>query len=211
MRVFIITFSIIGVILLILGSLPFIYKFVFKKYFKYFVNRKLYELSREEDYLLTNQLVLDLSDDVCLHIDHLVCGDKFIYLISDRYLYDRVEGSPEDDTYFVYKRKKRFEYKNSIKLNNKRANLLAKYLGWHEGDSRIVIPITVTNNKVNIDEKLLYENSGEYIIPLKDLTMTIKQIEYDVNIGAFDGKHLESLIAHVKELDKFHKQVTKKK
>ena len=204
MTVFLIVMTIILVILLLLLLIPLTYKLLLRKYFKYFVNRKLYALSKEEDYLLVNELILDLSDDVCLHIDHILCGDKFIYIVSDRYLFDAVEGSPEDDTFFLHKGKKRIECKNSLKLNRRRAYLLSKYLNWHEGDPRIVVPITVTNDKVKIDPNLKSMNGEEYIVHLKDLVKTIKQIEYDVsiNVGAFDGKHLESLVAHIKELDK---------
>jgi len=201
MTVFLIIISIVFVILLSLFLGPLLYRIIIKKNFKKVVNRQLYSLSQEEDFLLVNNLVLDLSEDIRIHVDHLLCGDKFIYLIYDKYLFDGVEGSPEDETFFVYKNGKRKEIKNSVKLNKKRATLLSKYFNWSDRDPKILISVVVTNNDVEISELMKLNGPDDYFVHVSELAKTIKTKEYETDTGVFDSESLEKMVEYIVKLN----------
>ena len=192
---------ILSLVVLVLAIISIILYFFFtRKKMNYLVMHNLYKLVKEEDFYLINNVVLDLAEDISIHIDHLVCGDKFIYLMADRFLNDGIEGSPEDQTIFTYRHGKREEVKNPFKVNEMRSYKLAKYLNWTEDKPPIVLSIVVVNNGLEIFESLKLNGPTSFVVERKNLSKLIKKIESESTANSFDSENLQKMVEHLNHL-----------
>ena len=63
---------ILSLVVLVLAIISIILYFFFtRKKMNYLVMHNLYKLVKEEDFYLINNVVLDLAEDISIHIDHL--------------------------------------------------------------------------------------------------------------------------------------------
>lgn len=194
------------ILLVSLFLFPYAKKFIDRKYFNHLVARKLYSLAKDEDYYLLNNLVLDLGDNMVIHVNHLLSAEKYIYVIADRYLFDGVDGSLEDNTIFIYTHGERKEVKNPVLVNETRSLELAKYLNWTEDKPPMVISIVVTNSDCIIADNLRSTNPYSHFIKLNKLYSTIKDIEYNSPDGKFSEENLKNMVVHLNELSKEAKE-----
>lgn len=202
MLVFLVICFLVLLSLFVLVAYPFVKRYFTKKFFKRIANHALYRLARDEDYYLLNNLTLNLGEGVVIHIDHLLCADKYIYVISDRYLFEGVDGIVEDETLFIYRKNKRREIKNPIRVNEERCIRLAKYLNWTEDKPAMVLSIVCHNNEAVISENLRMNGPNSFFIPIKELYKTIKKREYSSKAGHFDMANLQKMIEHIHLLSK---------
>ena len=64
--------------------------------------RKIYHIALDNDYYLINNVKLASHDDKIASINHLLFGDKYIYLISDYYYRGEVSAK-ESDLSWIYR------------------------------------------------------------------------------------------------------------
>lgn len=200
MIAFLVIMILVFILLLSLFLFPYVKKYVTKKYFNHLVARKLYTLAKDEDYYLLNNLVLDLGDNMVVHINHLLSGEKYIYVIADRYLAEGVDGALEDNTLFIYDKGHRKEIKNPVLVNETRSLELAKYLNWTEDKPPMVISVVVTNNDCLIPDHLSSHGSYSYLTKLKKLYSIIRNNEYNSPEGKFSEENLKNMVMHLNEL-----------
>lgn len=186
--------------LIVLVIYPYLKRYLTKRFFKRISNHYLYKLARDEDYYLLNNLTLDLGENVVIHIDHLLCANKYIYVIADRYFYEGAEGNLEDETIFIYQKNKRKEIKNPVKVNEERCIRLAKYLNWTEDKPAMILSVVCINNDAYLNNSLSLDGPNSYLIPIKDLYRTIKKREYSSRAGDFDMDNLQKMVKHIKVL-----------
>lgn len=219
-----ITYSLIGagvvifIVLVFLGI--YFYKKNIEKIFKYKVYKKLYSLALDNDYYLLNNLVIKLTNDVSLHISHLIVGEKFIYVISSRYYNGSLKGKSyaSSDFELISKNTKDIHtISNPVIYNEKRTILFAKYLGWDESKPMMLLSIVVTNNDVEylIEDKKL--SKGSYLCHIKELKKLITKIEKETNVSKFDEKKLQVIVDKIHKIstddanyEKRNEQLTKK-
>ena len=80
---------------------PKLHRAKLKKDFVSIYGKQIYRYALHNDLYLINQLELKSHDDQTLKIDHLLFGNKYIYVISDYYLPGTIEAK-ENDNSFVY-------------------------------------------------------------------------------------------------------------
>lgn len=176
-QIIIITFGVILLIAIIL--LAIIYPLVRRKYmyrnFKYVYYKKLYEIAEKNDYLLVNNVILKENGQNIASIDHILFGDKFIYVIRDRYYVGAINGDKKDDIWlFFNKQNERIEIENPMKKNKMRIERLVDLTLL---DKEFFVSIVLVNNDCVIKDNEKLNKEKNYMVNLRNLNKTIKKME----------------------------------
>ena len=93
---------------------PFIRRAYIKKHFIEVFGKKIYKIALHDDFYLINRLLLKTMDGTSIDIDHLLCGNKYIYVIHDEYFKGELYARIQDRTWIKsYKVKKEIQRKKS--------------------------------------------------------------------------------------------------
>lgn len=172
----IILFVAVPIILLVLG---FIFIFLpirrayIKKRFRDYYYRTIKKIAVNEDYYLINRFIFRIDDSQTGTIDHIIFGEKFIYIITDKYYEGNLRGKQTDKSLILIDKKGKKFYTDNPYLESQK--LLTSLSLNTDLDSEIMIGIAVVNNGVNIGVKP--EGKQYYAIQIKKLPQLIKAIE----------------------------------
>lgn len=159
------------------------------------INKKLYKLADSKDYYLLNNLVLNVDEETTLHINHLLCADKYIYVIVDRYYKGGISGAYEDETWFSYTKKGKKPIRNLMFINEERTIRLAKYLGWNESKAPVMVSVIVVNDDVVISDELLHnKNDYSFIVKKKNLVKFIKAFEDGAKVDPLEVNNVQKIV-----------------
>lgn len=142
----------------------------YKKMYYQYVNR----IVKYNDYYLINALSFDAGDSPTLSIDHLVGGDKYIYIIIDYYVLGGIEINPNDPISRIYKKNnEKLEIGNPLQVVNHAMNKLSIESGISK---EFLVGIALFNDDANI---ISIENPSSMvnIVKLKDLSKFISKYE----------------------------------
>ena len=116
----------IAILALFLIVFPFIRRhYVFKNFQKIYY-KKIRQIADINDYYLINNLVIKNNNQLVCRIDHVLFGDKYIYVIKDRYYRGAISGNKEDAIWIFYSNDgKKFEMENPMQVNEKRLEKLS--------------------------------------------------------------------------------------
>ncbi len=188
----------VGVLLVVL-ALVLVFVFLRKKILQRFaILRYFYPIIRKTavyyDYYLINQLQLQLVNNDSLFIDHLLFGNKYIYVIND-YLYKGILSGNAQDSKWILKNKKGEEkIIDSPLLETKQ--ILTKLSLKTTIDHSSFIGITLVSTDTKITD-LDVNDSQNFIIDTKDFTKLILKIE-SRDIAPLNA---EELMKRVHEID----------
>ncbi len=174
---FIVFASITLLAILFFAIFPFIKKRIYIKNPKKAYWKSIYRLAMDNDYYLINNLTLENVDGKKLIIDHLLFGDKYLYLIYDAYYDGAIKYKKEDNNWIYYygnKNKPNQKYVNNpLLINKRRLNKLAVQTCL---DEQFFIPIVLVNDDCLIEE--INDSVGnEFLIKKKHLKRVIKDVE----------------------------------
>ena len=144
-----------------------------KKRFRDYYYHTIRRISVNEDYYLINRFIFRIDDSSVGNIDHIIFGEKFIYIISDKYYDGNIKGKQTDKSLILIDKRGKKCYIDNPFLES--AKLLTSLALNTDLDSDIMIGITVVNNGVNIGVKP--EGKQFYAIQIKKLPQLIKAIE----------------------------------
>ena len=172
-----------------------------KKHFKEYCYKTIYRIAFDEDYYLINNFMFRVDPSKIGKIDHILFGNKYIYVLLDVYYDGDLVGKETDQSLILLdKRGKKYYTENQYQVSQ----ALVKSLSISTGiDQSMFIGIVIVNKdcKLGIDSN----NKQHYIIQKNKLRKLIKAIE-SRNIGRINASQLESA---VKAIDKLNR--TKKK
>ncbi len=176
------------------------FKSLATKLFPERVNRVLYKIAKNNDFLLLNNVKLDILEQK-ISCSHLLISDKFIYCILDRYFENQVDGAIKDKKWIVRNKDgsdKRI-VNNPIMLNRYYVYNLNMYFTKGAVDEFLVIPVTVINNSTKIPE-CVYEdaNAENEIVQIKNLKNFIMDFEQTQKVGKLNPDDLELLVEFIK-------------
>ena len=152
-----------------------------RKYFKKRVHKKLYYLSEEEDYLLLNNVKIELGiDNQPSVFDHILFADKYIYLINDVYLEGAIAGN-SNDTYIILRngKSKQKKMNNFLKAQNMKVELFCHKFQIDREVDNYVFNVVCYNSSLIVTKSLRIKEYGEWFLPLKELIKTIRISEKD--------------------------------
>jgi hypothetical protein len=166
-------------VVLVLFALVNIFLFFRKKILQRFaLLRYFYPVVRKTavyyDYYLINKLEIQLVSNESLFIDHMLFGNKYIYVIND-YLFKGVLTGNAQDSKWILKDKKGQEIMvDSPLLKNKK--LVEKLSLRTSLDHAIFIAITLVSKDTKITD-LEVNDSSNFVIDTRDFMKLILKIE----------------------------------
>lgn len=183
---------------------PLIYRHNQKKNYISVYGKSIYKFVYKEDYYLINRLILSHADGTSIHIDHFLAGNKFIYIIKDKYFDGAILGNYHDSTW-IYGTKKHGKVRkqkidNPLLLNQGRIRLLKQITNI---DDSMLISVVLVNNDAIIDDSLKKEGyeGNEFIIKRRELPKLVKAIENRkvADLNSFELKNIVLDIANLNE------------
>lgn len=152
--------------------------------------KKVYNVARNLDLYLVNGLDIKVGDEIHAHIDHLIGGDKYLYLITT-YYYDGCLEARGDDRSWIYYAKNgtKSNVSNLIFANQKTVNAFSIRTGF---PSNMIKGIVVVNDDcfVNRNDSQVGENALSTISSLENIVAQYEQSD----VGSFNAEQLKQVI-----------------
>lgn len=186
MNYLIYVFIALAILLVLLVVFALVYrplkrKLLTKNYVKIY-GRSIYHLAEDLDYYLINNLALSSNDRSKIVIDHVLFGEKYIYVIKDRYYNGGISAKEKDNSWIYYTGKKKNLTKqyidNPLKINMLRLKKLAQITGI---DKSMFISIVLINDDCSFTA---FEGHAKdnFIVTRRGFKKLIKSLEQrDVN------------------------------
>ncbi len=164
--------ALVGLVMLLV---PWIKHGYFKTHLVRIYGKFVYHIALYGDYYLINKMNLPIDSDHTAHIDHILFGEKYIYVIKDRYYNGSLSGKENDESwvYFPDDRRKSRYIDNPLKINRQRTEKLGLFTGLNED---LFISIVVVNNDCLLD-KFESTSRRDYVVQIGRLHKLIEAIE----------------------------------
>ena len=161
--------------------------------------KRIYHIALYNDFYLINQVRVPLDDANEAHIDHLLFGEKFIYVIKDRYYDGALSGQARDVNWMFYPNlSRRGKYiSNPFLINRVRIDKLALVTGL---DPHLFVNIIVVNDRCLLDD-IISDDDYTYIVKLAKLEKLIKAIE-SRDIPVINEQQLDAAVKDIYQLVK---------
>lgn len=168
-----------------------------KKDFKYFYYKRLYRLAMDKDYYLINNFIFKIDDSHVGRIDHILFGDKYIYLINDSYFDGDIEGKENDRSLILINKVGKKYYVDNPIIDNR--NILTKLAIVTGIDKSLLISISLIND--NCHSGVITSSKASYIIQSNKMKYLIKAIE-SRPIGKINAKELANAVKAIDKLNR---------
>ena len=200
-----ITFITLSSIILVLGIYLFlIYPRFIKdnpKNYRLKYYKKIYSLVFNEDYYLINNFVFRIEDKLLCTIDHIIFGDKFIYLIFDYYYEGALTGKYNDKSLVLIDNKgKKYYTDNPILISTKVVEKLSLFTSIEKS---MFVGISLINNSSHLS--IENNDNTQVIINKKNIKSFVHTME-ESDVGKINQNQLNDL---VKAFDKLNKRKIK--
>ena len=172
-----------------------------KKHFREYCGKAIYKIAFDEDYYLINDMRFKVDSGKVAKIDHILFGNKYIYIINDAYFEGDLTGKEADKSLILIDRKGKKFYTDNQYLISK--SIIKALTDSTNISNELLIGIVVVNNNCKISIETT--NKQYYIIQKNKLKRLIRAIE-SRPVGNMNAGQLDNL---VKAIDKLNR--TKKK
>ena len=144
-----------------------------RRHFQIRFYKRVYKVALENDYYLINQFYFKVDSNKLAKVDHIIFGDKYIYVIICKYYEGDLVGKSSDKSLiFISHKGKRCYTDNPIIQSKQLASKLSSSTGL---DASMLIGITLINDDCKVEVQS--ESKQFYIIQRKKLPALIKAIE----------------------------------
>ena len=195
--VFIIVASVVGAILLTIFIVIPLVKIIHKRNYRGYYFKKIYSYTLNHDYYLINNFVFRLDSKHNTSIDHILFGDKFIYVIMDKYYEGDLMGKSYDQSLILMAKNGSKNYvDNPYVLFYKLLSRLSTATGI---STDLMIGITMINN----DCRMKIDSSSKqfFMIQRKRFAKLIDTIEAR-DVGKINAKSLQDAVLTVNNLNR---------
>lgn len=187
------------IVLLLLAWLFYrpIKKLVFKRKYKKIYYRKVYKVALYEDFYLINNFGIKADKDKVTTIDHLLFGNKWIYVIQDYYYSGEISGKIEDDSWIYNNGKHKVYIQNLLKGN---AALIRYLTTITQIKESMFISIVLVNDDLNFKIEGVNNLNDAYLTHRKDLPKIVKALEKR-NVETFNEEELSQAVLDISRLN----------
>ena len=195
--IFIISASVIGALIIFLFiAIPVVHIY-HKRQFKHYYYKKIYHIALYNDYYLVNDFVFKLDSKHNTVVDHLLFGNKFIYVLQDYYFEGDLTGSASDpDLVLISKTGDKNYVDNPYATFNKLLSRLSTATGIN---TDLMVGIAVVNNDCRM--KINTPSKQFFMIQRNKLPKLIKTIE-NRDIGNINAEKLQDAVLTVNKLNR---------
>ncbi len=172
-----------------------------RKHFQIHFYKQVYKVALNNDYYLINQFVFKVDQSKNATVDHILFGNKYIYIIVSKYYQGDLVGKYLDKSliFISHKGKKCYTDNpiNEVKL------LASKLSSSTSIDASLMIGIVLVNDDCKV--AVQSESKQFYIIQRKRLAALIKAIE-SRPINNINENQLAKAVQSIAKLNKRKKQ-----
>ncbi|MCF0117842.1 MAG: NERD domain-containing protein [Bacilli bacterium] len=204
MNIYRILFTILLVVLLLVAVWLLSGKTIIKLIQKFFTvrlfGRKIFQIARKYDYMVFHNFQFDVGERHAV-IDHILFGDKFIYLIVDKYYNDGLSGNLNDNKWFYYSKRKMTYVldKNPMRTNAVRTE---KFSLITQIDREFLISVVAVNDDAILDD--IQGDDNNHICHISDLESLIRKME-SRDMDPLDEAQAQQVIQELYTINKKHK------
>lgn len=175
--IFIIVSSIVVFLLIAMAIIIPVFKKIHQNRFKEYYYKKINRIVLDNDYYLINNFVFKNEKNRAQKVNHIIFGEKYIYLIFDYYYEGDLAGDIRDKSLIFYPFKKNNDAKkkytdNPVLVASSAVQSLS-YITLIQ--KSMFIGIVLINDEVNCS--IASDSSQFYVIQRKRLKALIKAIE----------------------------------
>ena len=144
-----------------------------RKKFQILFYKRVYKVALESDFYLINQFYFKVDSARLAKVDHILFGEKYIYVINSKYYEgDLVGKSTDKSLIFISHKGKKCYTDNPIIQSKQLASKLSSSTGL---DASMLIGITLINDDCKVEVQS--DSKQFYIIQRKRFPALIKAIE----------------------------------
>ena len=173
--------------------------------FKYFYYKYIYKVAMDNDYYLINNFLFKIDDSYVGRIDHILFGNKYIYIINDSYFDGDIDGKENDKSIILINRAGKKIYSDNPLLANQK---LLKRLSIITGiDATLMVGVCLINNDCQCGVRTSSKSS--YIVQAKKFKALVKAIE-SRDIGDINKEQLANAVKAIDKLNRRNRNSGKK-
>jgi len=206
-------FVVLAVVLVIVVFYTIFHKRILDSYIKNnfvrYYGRKIYKLARDNDYYLINQISLENHDNTTVDVNHLLFGNKYLYVISDYYLKGSLKAKEIDNSWIFKpfdKEEKTHYVDNPILKAKALTNELANVTSL---DDSLFISIVVLNQDCEIEEYEHTENNP-FLVRINQLGKLISTLE-NRNVSPLEEQQVYYAVRDIARLNQNKRHIKKSK
>ena len=151
------------------------------------INSKLKKFAVDHDFPLLSDVVIQIREDKYVKIDHIMIGNKYIYVIACKCYYGYLNAKAIDEKWVLYKRDKLVHVDNPLKNNEKRIKILSNLL---ENTTREDFVNVIYLSKPVVTSKIEGSNKKEFVLFEEDFEKFIEVYEKECNLNEFTVKSI---------------------
>lgn len=197
--------QIIFIILVPIALLLLAFLFIFlplskrkaKSNFVEYCHKEIYKIAFNEDYYLINDFYFRVEQSKVARINHILFGEKYIYVLTDQYYEGDLSGKDTDKSLILIDSRNRKFYADNLYLSSK---TLVNYLSTATGiDQSLFIGVVVVNNGC----RLAIESTSKqfYMIQRNRLKKLVKAIE-SREVGKINASQLDNAVKAIDRLNR---------
>lgn len=194
--IFILSCVVLGLTFLLWWLIPPFRRLYLRHDYKKLYYRHIYRMAKDYDYYLVNNISIDIGNGKSLNIDHIIGGDKYLYLVMDFYFEGAVKSQSGDQyAYFYPKSGEKLEIPNPTAALS---HVTERFSLSTSISTNSLIGIALFNNDCYLIDK---GEKGDSIrkANLKELPKMIATYEKE-NIGSFRKQSLWKTIQDLHDL-----------
>lgn len=197
----IIVFASVAVLVLIVVFYAPLRRIYYEKNLIKIYYRNIKKVAYYKDFYLINKLVLNVDEQQQIHIDHILFGDKYIYVILDKFYPGKLTGKIDDESLlFAFghgrRQKNPVVVDNPLKQNRTRITKLSLLTGL---DYDLFVSIVLVNDDGDF-LSIQNEKKMDYLIQRKYLYKLIDNIEKRP-IAPINADELERAVQSIAQLN----------
>ncbi len=151
------------------------------------IQRNLYLGCKRENFLILNDILIQVNENKFRHADTIIFGNKYIYVVKEAIWLGRIEGFREDEKWRLYYKNSLSHVSNPFIENYKKIIRIANvtHLTLDNFKSIVALADSVTMGDIKLEGK------DEFICMENDVIDSIKLIEKESNDNEYDPEEVE--------------------
>lgn len=150
------------------------------------ITAKLKKFAIDHDYPLLSDVVIQIRENKYIKIDHIMIGNKYIYVIACKCYYGYLNAKAIDEKWVLYKRDKLVHVDNPLRNNEKRIKILSNLLDNSMEDFVNIVYLS----KPVVTSKIEGTSKKEFVLYEDDFESFIEVYEKECELNEFSIKSI---------------------
>jgi hypothetical protein len=163
------------------------------------VSSKLKKFAIDHDFPLLSNVVIQIRENKFIKIEHVLFGNKFIYVITSKCYYGYLCANTSDEKWLLYRKDKLIHLDNPLKNNEKRIRILANLL---DDKMENFVNVVFLSRPV-VASKIISSKERELVLLEDDFAKSIEKYEKSTNLNDFTVKSIEDA---TKKIYQYHSE-----